>query len=192
MENKRLPPDQKLINKFPILQAGSIPYSLNKNNWSLEIYGEVENPTNFTYQEFIRLPTVKIKVDIHCVTGWSLFDTEWEGVQFKTLFKIVKPKQEAKFVIFECADLNGNFTTSLPIIELMNEETILAFKLNGEDLPIEHGGPVRSVVPKKYFYKSAKWVQKLKITKTDELGFWERNGYSNTADPWKNDRYSIE
>ncbi|MHA1301979.1 MAG: molybdopterin-dependent oxidoreductase [Candidatus Helarchaeota archaeon] len=187
---ERLPPNQKKVAKFPILQAGDIPYDLNKKNWYLKIYGEIQNPKTFTYKEFIKLPKIKLKTDIHCVTGWSLYDTYWEGIQFKEIFKIVKPKDKAKFVIFECADLRGKFTTSLPIEVLMDYEAILAFKYNDEDLDIKHGGPVRGLVPKKYFYKSAKWVKGLKFVEKDELGYWERGGYSNTADPWKEERYA--
>ena len=186
----RLPPNQRKANRFPVLQAGGIPYDLTKKNWIIEIYGEVENPKTYKYEEFIKLPTTKIKTDIHCVTGWSLFDIYWEGVLFKEIFKIVKPTEKAKYIIFECADLGGTFTTSLPIKDLMGEDTMLAFKYDGEDLDVKHGGPVRGLAPKKYFYKSAKWVLKLKFVEKDELGYWEQGGYSNTADPWKEERYA--
>ncbi|MFX1294721.1 MAG: molybdopterin-dependent oxidoreductase [Promethearchaeota archaeon] len=188
---ERLPPGQRKINRFPTLQAGGIPIHLRKENWTLEIYGEVKNPKLYTYEEFIQLPKTKIQTDIHCVTGWSLFDTEWEGVLFRSIVNIVKPTEKAKFVVFECEDLGGRFTTSLPLIDLMRDETILAFKYNGKDLENKHGGPVRSVVPKKYFYKSAKWVRKLKFTEKDEIGYWEQGGYSNTANPWKEERYAL-
>lgn len=187
---ERLPPHQKKVNKFPVLQAGRIPFHLTKDNWTLEIYGEVETPKTFSYEEFIRLPTAKLQTDIHCVTGWSLFDTVWEGILFRTILKIVKPTKKAKFVIFECEDLNGKFTTSLPLKNLMGDNTMLAFRYGGKDLDVSHGGPVRGLVPKKYFYKSAKWVRKLKFVEEDELGYWERGGYSNKADPWKEERYS--
>lgn len=186
----RLPPHQKRANRFPILQAGDIPYILKKENWTLEIYGEVEKPKTFTYSQFIKLPITKLKTDIHCVTGWSLFDTYWEGVLFRDIFKIVKPTKKAKFVIFKCADLNGNFTTSLPLEELKGDDTMLAFKFDNKELDVKHGGPVRGLVPEKYFYKSAKWIIKLKLVEKDELGYWERMGYSNSADPWKEERYS--
>ena len=189
-EKERLPPNQRRVNRFPVLQAGDIPKQLNKNNWNLVVYGEVENPKTYTYNAFIKLPMSKIKVDIHCVTGWSLFDTEWEGVLFRDLFNIVNPTQKVNYVIFECEDLNGQFSTSMPISELMGDDSMLAYKYNNADITIEHGGPVRGVVPKKYFYKSAKWVRKLKLVEKDELGYWERGGYSNTANPWKEERYS--
>ena len=186
---RRLPPGQRKVNRFPVLQAGGIPYHLNKDNWSLDIYGEVKKPLTLTYDEFIKLPVTKIKTDIHCVTSWSLFDTTWEGVLFKEIFNIVQPTEKAKFVVFECEDLGGNFTTSLPIEAIMGNDNMLAFKYNGEELDVKHGGPVRGLVPKKYFYKSAKWVRKLKFVEKDELGYWEKGGYSNTADPWKEERY---
>ncbi len=185
----RLPPGQRKANRFPILQAGDIP-KIKKENWILEIYGEVEHPTTFNYKEFINLPTIKIKADIHCVTTWSLYDTEWEGVLFTEIFKIVKPKSKAKFIIFECADLGATFTTSLPMEIAVDENAIMAFKYDGKELESNHGGPVRGLVPKKYFYKSAKWVQKLRFVEKDELGYWEQRGYSNSADPWKEERYS--
>ncbi|NHI94893.1 MAG: sulfite oxidase-like oxidoreductase [Candidatus Lokiarchaeota archaeon] len=187
---ERLPPGQKKVDRFPVLQAADIPRHLTKNNWSLEIYGEVDAPKTFNYEEFINLPRTKINTDIHCVTTWSLFDTEWEGVLFTDIFKIVKPTDKAKFVVFECEDLGGRFTTSLPIEVLTDENSMLAFKYAGKELENKHGGPVRGLVPKKYFYKSAKWVRKLKFIEKDELGYWERGGYSNTADPWKEERYS--
>ncbi len=188
--SKRLPPGQRKINRFPVLQAGGIPSNLSKENWTLEISGEVENPRIFTYEEFNRLPTKQIRVDIHCVTSWSLYDTVWEGVPFTVLFEIIKPTKKAKFVIFQCEDLGGRFTTSLPIEALLSEDAMLAFKHDGNELEIKHGGPVRGLVPKKYFYKSAKWVRKLIFKEEDELGFWEEQGYSNTADPWKEERHA--
>ena len=188
--NDRLPPGQRKASRFPVLQAADIPHHINKNNWTLEVYGEVENPKTLNYKEFISLPTIKIKTAIHCVTTWSLFDTEWEGVTFTELFKIVKPTNKAKYVVFECEDMGGRFTTSLPIDVLKDEDAMMAFKYAGKDLENKHGGPVRGLVPKKYFYKSAKWVRKLKFVEKDELGYWERGGYSNTADPWKEERYS--
>jgi len=186
----RLPPNQKKVNKFPVLQAGGVPSNIQKSDWTLEIYGAVETPTTFTYDEFIELPAVKINADIHCVTGWSLFDTEWEGILFRTIVEIVQPIKGAKFVVFECADVNGTFTTSLPLQQLMGDDTILAFKYKGQELSVEHGGPVRAIVPQKYFYKSAKWITKIKFIEEDEVGYWESRGYSNTADPWKEERYS--
>ncbi|MHA1784090.1 MAG: sulfite oxidase-like oxidoreductase [Candidatus Helarchaeota archaeon] len=187
---ERLPPGQRKIDRFPVLQAADIPRDLNKDNWTLEVYGEVENPKIFTYKELINLPSTKVTTDIHCVTSWSLFDTNWEGVKFTEIFKIVKPTNKARHVVFECADLGGRFTTNLPIEVLMDEDAMLAYKYDGRELEIKHGGPVRGFVPKKYFYKSAKWVRKLKFVEEDELGYWERGGYSNTADPWNEERYS--
>ena len=185
-----MPPGQKKVNKFPVLQAGGIPSNIQKSNWVLEIYGAIKTPTTFTYNEFIALPTVKITADLHCVTGWSLFNTEWEGVLFRTICELVQPLGTAKFVVFECADLNGTFRTSLPLQELMDDDTILAFKYNNQELDVVHGGPIRALVPQKYLYKSAKWITKLKFIEKDELGYWEQRGYSNTADPWKEERYS--
>lgn len=181
-----MPPGQYETGDFPVLHAGSVP-RITKETWSLEIYGEVEHPMTFTYQEFTALGSTSITSDIHCVTSWSKFDTVWEGVRFRDIAAMVKPSVKAKFVLFEC---EGGWTTSLPISVLMDEDVLLAYKYDNKDLSIEHGGPVRGLVPKKYFYKSAKWVRKLRFMEKDELGFWERLGYSNSADPWLEERYS--
>ncbi|MFX0094328.1 MAG: sulfite oxidase-like oxidoreductase [Candidatus Hodarchaeota archaeon] len=189
-QNKsRLPPGQRLTTRFPVLQAGKIPKIDNKD-WQLRIYGEVEKPVTLTYDELTTLPSSRITCDIHCVTSWSKFDTLWEGVQFKEIVKLCKPHTNAKYVIFECADLGGRFTTSLPLEVLMDEDVLLAYKYDNKPLETKHGGPVRGLVPKRYFYKSAKWIIGLKFVEKDEPGYWERGGYSNSADPWKEERYS--
>lgn len=186
MSKQRLPPGQHLTEKFPVLHAGRVP-NITRDTWSLEIYGEVEHAVTFNYHEFTALKSTRIIADIHCVTTWSKFDTIWEGVRFKDLAELVRPTARARFVKFEC---EGGWTTSLPLSDLMDEDVLLAYRYDDRDLSIEHGGPVRGLVPKKYFYKSAKWIRKLKFMEKDELGFWERSGYSNTADPWLEDRYS--
>ncbi|MFX0064136.1 MAG: sulfite oxidase-like oxidoreductase [Candidatus Hermodarchaeota archaeon] len=185
----RLPPGQRLTKRFPILQAGNIP-KISIKDWQLRIHGEVEKPLTLTYDELITLPSSRITCDIHCVTSWSKFDTNWEGVLFKEIIKLVQPKPTAKYVIFECADLGGQFTTNVPLDVLLDEDVLLAYKYDDKPLETVHGGPVRGLVPKRYFYKSAKWVIGLKFVKEDEPGYWEKRGYSNSADPWKEDRYS--
>jgi len=166
--------------------VGSVP-KFDPETWRFEVEGLVENPVKLTYAEFLALPkTVRVS-DFHCVTGWSRLDNRWEGVAFKTICELVKPLEEARFVTVVA---EGEYTTSLPIEELLDDDVLLAYSLDGKPLEPEHGGPLRLVVPKKYAYKSAKWVRKLRFTEERELGYWEALGYSDTADPWKEERYA--
>lgn len=186
-EKPRLPPGQHLTEKFPVLQKGRIAH-INRESYKLQIDGEVENPTTFSLQELKNLQDKEIVADIHCVTSWSKFDTKWSGISFQKLFNLVKPKETARFIEFCCAD--SGFTTTVPIERLMANNTILALTYDGEPINDKHGGPVRPIIPDLYFYKSAKWVVKITFLKEDKLGYWERGGYSNKADPWKEQRYN--
>ncbi len=185
-DKKRLPPGQILTNGWPVLHAGSVP-SISKESWSLRVHGEVENELTLSYAQLLDLKTTLETCDIHCVTTWSKFDVQWEGIRFKDLMAIAKPTSKAHFAIFECEQ---GFTTSLPLEALYDDDVMLVFRAQGQELPPEHGGPVRMLVPKRYFYKSAKWLRGIKLTEFDEPGFWEIRGYSNTADPWKQERYA--
>jgi DMSO/TMAO reductase YedYZ molybdopterin-dependent catalytic subunit len=186
-ENKpRIPPNQKISSKFPVLHEGSVP-RFNPETWDFAVEGLVENPTKFSWEEFLKLPKTVSVSDFHCVTGWSRLDNNWEGVAFRTVCELVKPLKEARYVTIIA---EGEYTTSLPLEELLDDNVLLAYRLDDRLLAPEHGGPLRLVVPKKYAYKSAKWVRKLKFTKEQELGYWEKRGYSNTADPWKEERYA--
>ena len=180
----RLPPGQLAIEK--IRDMGGRPGTATIENWTLRIHGEVEKPTILSYPELLRLDQVNVTCDIHCVTGWTLLDSQWSGVRLSTLMDIVKPRGDAGFIIFEAA---GGYTSNVPISDIRNENVILAHSLFGEKLPQEHGAPVRAVVPDRYLYKSAKWVEGVKVASRDEPGYWERQGYSNSADPWKEERY---
>jgi DMSO/TMAO reductase YedYZ molybdopterin-dependent catalytic subunit len=182
----RLPPGQYEVDELPVLHAGGVPH-ISKEIWSLEVDGKVKNHVKYKFEDLLKLPKTNIEVDIHCVTSWSMFRVKWGGVSFIDMFKIVKPTPKARFVIFGCEE---GWTTSLPLKDLEDKDALIAYELEAEDLDILHGGPVRTVVPKKYFYKSAKWLKKMKFTEYDELGFWETRGYSNTADPWIEDRYA--
>jgi DMSO/TMAO reductase YedYZ molybdopterin-dependent catalytic subunit len=186
-EKPRLPPGQHLIDRFPVLQKGRIPH-IDRENYTLELNGEIENPMKFKLQDLKKIQHKEIIADIHCVTSWSKFDTRWSGISFNKIFEVVKPKPRAKYVEFFCAD--EDFTTTVPIDKLQAKNAILA--LNYEEKPIseKHGGPVRPIIPDLYFYKSAKWVLKIIFLKEDRLGYWEKSGYSNKADPWKEQRYS--
>jgi DMSO/TMAO reductase YedYZ molybdopterin-dependent catalytic subunit len=135
----------------------------------------------------MKLPSIESVSDFHCVEGWSVLDCRWEGTPFKTILKLVKPKETARFVTFECAD---GYTTSLTLEELSEVNVLLAYKLNGERLAEGYGFPLRLVVPDKFAYKSALWLTRIRFTAEKELGYWEKRGYSDTADVWKNDRFT--
>ena len=155
--------------------------------WILTVDGEVENPLKLTWKDLLSLPSVESKSDFHCVEGWSVKDCKWYGVRFSSLVQVVKPTRDAKYVFFRCSD---GYTTSLDLKELLQEDVLLAYKLNGRYLEESLGAPLRLVVPDKYAYKSAMWVEQITFTKKKELGFWEKRGYSDTADVWKNDRFA--
>lgn len=168
------------------MHAGSVPL-VSKEFWRLRVHGEVENELNLSYRQILELKKTEQTCDIHCVTSWSKFDVKWQGVRFRDLMELAKPSLKARFAIFEC---EHGFTTNLPLEVLYDDDVMIAYRTQGMDLPPEHGGPVRMLVPKKYFYKSAKWLKGIKLTELDEPGFWEIRGYSNSADPWKQERYA--
>ena len=185
-EKPRIPPNQSVTDRFPVLHAGVIP-RFDVKTWDFIVEGLVQKPMRLVYSEFLSLTRTTSVSDFHCVTGWSRLDNRWEGVAFKTLCDIVKPLDRAKYVTVIC---DGSYTTSLPLTDLLDDDVLLAYKLDDRELPSEHGGPLRLVVPKKYAYKSAKWVRKLRFTEEKELGFWETRGYSDSANPWKEERYA--
>ena len=186
MTSKRLPPGQREARGVLILQIAGIP-RVDVKTWRLEVLGEVEKPETFSIDDLNAIPGVVSVADFHCVEGWSILDNKWEGILLRTIAYIVKPKPNAKYVTFECEDC---YATSLPVSDLLGDDVLLAYKLGDKPLSTERGGPLRLVVPKKYAYKSAKWIRKIKFTITQEIGFWEARGYSNTADPWKEERYA--
>lgn len=185
-EGNRIPPGQKLTSKFPVLHEGKVP-DFDESEWDFTVEGEIENPLKMDWKEFRELPRVKVISDFHCVTRWSKLDNEWEGVRFSEIAKIVGPKEKAGFVTVVAEQ---GYTTSLSFDEMMDDDVLLATDFEGKSLSPEHGGPLRLVVPRKYAYKSAKWVRRIVFTKEKELGFWEKRGYSDSADPWKEERYS--
>lgn len=182
----RIPPNQRVTSKFPVLHVGPVP-KFDPLTWDFVVEGLVENSLRLTYEEFLKLPKSVSVSDFHCVTGWSKLDNRWEGVAFKTVSDLVNPLKGARYVTVVA---EGDYTTSLPLEDLLKDDVLLAYKLDDKPLEPKHGGPLRLVVPKKYAYKSAKWVRKLRFTKKQELGYWEKRGYSNTADPWKEQRYT--
>ncbi len=186
MSKERIPPHQKVTTRFPVLHEGTVP-AVDLSKWSLTVDGAVKKPCSLTWDEFTKLPSVEVVSDFHCVTGWSRLDNRWEGVRFSAIVEMCEPEAGASSV-FVAAE--GGYTTSLLLKDMLDEDVLLAYKFNGEPLAPEHGGPLRLVVPKKYAYKSAKWVRRITLKKEHELGFWEVRGYSDSADPWKEERYS--
>jgi DMSO/TMAO reductase YedYZ molybdopterin-dependent catalytic subunit len=185
-ERRRVPPNQRVTSKFSVLHEGPIP-KFDPKTWDFVVVGLVKNPVRLTFEEFFRLPKVVSVSDFHCVTGWSKLNNKWEGVTFQTVSDLVEPLKEARCVTVVA---EGDYTTGLPLKDLLDDDVLLAYRLDDKLLEPEHGGPLRLVVPKKYAYKSAKWVRKLRFTEEQELGYWEKRGYSNTADPWKEERYA--
>lgn len=186
-----MPPGQvttKRILRWGIDHPGIVSTNprINTSSYVLTVDGEVDNPVKLSWTDVLNLPKTVSTSDFHCVEGWSVLDCRWEGVRFSDLARLVKPKLTAQAVTFECAD---SYTTSLYLSELAGNDVILAYRLNGEDLEEGLGFPLRLVVPGKYAYKSALWVTGIKFTRGKELGFWERRGYSDSADVWKNDRF---
>ena len=194
----RLPPGQSLTERFPVLHYGPTATYRNLDNWDLRIFGLVEQERVWSWAEFNELPRTTVTMDIHCVTRWSKLDTLWEGVSLKTLIQegFIRPLPEAKFVIQHC---EYGFTTNLPLDFMLEDNILLATHYDGQPLTADHGYPLRVVVGSfadrtenktAYFWKGGKWLRALEFRATDELGFWERNGYNNEADPWREQRYS--
>ncbi len=184
-EAGRLPPGQSLTRKFPVLHYGPVP-AFDESSWDLRVFGEVAEEKRWTWQEFRQIPTVQVRADIHCVTGWSKFDTVWEGPRFRDFIQLFELKPGARYVIAHC---EYGFTANLPLEVMLDDDVLLAWKYDGQYLDPEHGFPLRLVVPKRYFWKSAKWLRGLEFSAVDRPGFWERAGYHNEGDPWKEERY---
>jgi DMSO/TMAO reductase YedYZ molybdopterin-dependent catalytic subunit len=187
LDPARLPPGQYLTEKWPVLHAGTVP-STDLATWDFRVFGEVEEPLTLTWDELQELPSQEVTVDIHCVTRWSRFDAAFRGVHWSELAKLVRPKPSARYVI---AHAEQGFTANLPLAALDDEEALIAYEADGEPLTPEHGWPLRLMAPSRYFWKSAKWLRGLELRATDQPGFWERYGYHNDADYWKEQRYSF-
>lgn len=181
----RLPSGQSLTEKWPLLHEGPVP-KFDPANWDLTVRGLVENPLRLGWDEFKALPRKRIKADFHCVTTWSKFDNEWEGVPFREIAGRARPKPEAKFVMVHGE--NG-YTTNVPLEALMRDDVLLADWHAPEPLTADHGAPVRLVVPRLYAWKSAKWLRGFEFMASDRPGFWERVGYHMYGDPFREQRY---
>jgi DMSO/TMAO reductase YedYZ molybdopterin-dependent catalytic subunit len=183
---ERLPPGQVLTEKWPVLTYGETP-RVDWASWTFRCFGLVEEEASWTSREFLELPKVEVVSDVHCVTRWSRFDNRWQGVAVSEILRRVKVRPEAVAVMVHTQE---GYTTNLALTDLLDDGALLALKHDGRNLPPEHGGPCRLVVPKLYFWKSAKWVRAFEFLDVNAPGFWEVNGYHLRADPWKEERYS--
>ncbi len=184
-EADRLPPGQRQVANWPILDLGVQP-EVPLDRWRLAIDGLVENPITWNWETFRAQPQFSTTSDIHCVTAWSRFGNRWGGVSAKHLLSVVKPKPEARFLWFTSYD---DYTTNLPLSAFDEDDVLLAHSWQGKPVPRDHGGPVRAVVPKLYFWKSAKWIRRISLIAEDRPGFWEERGYHMNGDPWMEERY---
>ncbi|MCQ6557627.1 sulfite oxidase-like oxidoreductase [Paenibacillus mendelii] len=184
----RVPPGQMVTDRFPILHEGEVPvYDLSQ--WRLRIFGEVETERTFTLDELLALPRTRVNCDIHCVTRWSKLDTTWEGILFRDFLQLLDVKPDARYVMLHA---DQDYDTNIPLEDLLHDDVLLAFRYDDKPLTDKHGYPLRMVVPHLYFWKSAKWLQGIEFMKEDRPGFWERNGFHNYADPFKEQRFSGE
>ena len=181
----RVPIGQHLSKTWPVLDLGVKP-QVGTDVWQLTIDGAVERPVTLSWNDFLALPQLEDVSDFHCVTTWSMLDSKWKGVSFSTLAALVQPKDKAAFVLAHAYD---GYTTNVALEEAMKDDVLLVHTWNDQPLPREHGGPVRMITPQLYAWKGAKWISRLEFLEKDRKGFWEERGYSNTAHPWRDDRY---
>jgi len=180
------PIGQTLTIKWPVLDLGTQP-EISLKEWRLIVDGEVENPVTLTWEEFLELPQTEDASDFHCVTTWSKLDMHWKGVRFMDLAAFVQPRETATHIMCYGYD---DYTTNVSLEEALKPDVLLAHTVENAPLPREHGGPVRMITPQLYAWKGSKWISRIEFMKKNKLGFWEKRGYSNTAYPWRNDRYS--
>jgi DMSO/TMAO reductase YedYZ molybdopterin-dependent catalytic subunit len=181
----RLPPHQRLVQRMPVLHYGPVP-RVDLARWDLRLFGLVEAEVRWTYPQFRALPGREYVSDIHCVTGWSMLDTHWEGVPTAEVMRHVQLKPAARYVVVHA---EHGWTTNMPLEVFLAEDSFFAWTYDGQPLSLDHGGPLRLVVPSRYFWKSAKWVRAVEFLDHDEPGFWEQAGYHNNGDPWEEERY---
>ena len=184
----RIPPGQRLVKGWPVLHYGAVP-RFDEATWDFRVYGVVQHEYTLSYPELKTLGSTKIPADMHCVTGWTTLDNEWEGVSFRTLAERAVPKPEAAWVVAHC---EHGYTSNLSLQAMLDDDVLLAWSNRGEPLTPEHGFPLRLVVPKRYAWKSAKWVRAVEFRANNHRGFWEVRGYHNHADPWREERYSYQ
>jgi DMSO/TMAO reductase YedYZ molybdopterin-dependent catalytic subunit len=182
----RLPPGQRLVENWPVLDLGIQPH-VPKENWRLQIDGAVENPVTLDWDAFMALPQMHDVSDIHCVTQWSRYDNRWDGVATRAIADLVRIKPEAAHVLMQSHD---GYTTNVRLDHFLEEDCLIAHAHDGAPLTREHGGPARLVIPRYYFWKSPKWIKHIRFSAVDQPGFWEVRGYHNIGDPWTEERYS--
>jgi DMSO/TMAO reductase YedYZ molybdopterin-dependent catalytic subunit len=181
----RVPPGQYLTERFPVLTVGPNP-PFDLATWDFQLFGEVEDELQLSWDELMALPQTEVVTDIHCVTRWSKLDTAWRGVRLRDLLEKARVKPSGKYVM---AYSDGGYTTNLPLEVVMDDDVLLAHTYGGKPLEPDHGAPLRLLVPKRYFWKSAKFLRKIELMTEDRMGFWELNGYHNDADPWQEQRH---
>ena len=183
---ERIPPGQSRTRKWPVLDAFGTP-EFDPQTWQLRVWGQVKAARTWNREEFAALPRTKIFADFHCVTRWSKLDTTWEGVPIQAILEMAQVRPSATHVV---SHAEQGYTANLPLEILDDDDVLLADTFDGQPLELEHGYPLRLIVPKKYFWKSSKWIRGLEFLDHDQLGFWERYGYNNSADPWQEERFS--
>jgi len=189
----KLPVGQHEVKNWPVLDLGETP-NIDIASWRLEVAGEIDNPFTLTWEQFLALPQADDVSDFHCVTTWSRYDNHWRGVRFRTIAELAVPRDDAHFVLCTGYDtMPGSsipYTTNLPLARAVDDDVLLVHTWEGKPLPREHGGPCRMITPKLYAWKGAKWIRKIEFLPKDKKGFWEIRGYSNSAEPWFDDRYA--
>jgi DMSO/TMAO reductase YedYZ molybdopterin-dependent catalytic subunit len=187
-EDQRLPPGQHLTRDWPVLDLGLTPH-ISRERWRLDVYGAVEQPIFWDFAQFTGKPQTRSLSDIHCVTSWSRYDNQWEGLAVRDLLMACRPREDARYLVLHSYD---GYTTNLAIEDFADDDALLAHSWSGAPLTQDHGGPVRLVVPHLYFWKSAKWLQAIEFRTEDAPGYWEVRGYHNRGDPWTEQRYSAD
>ncbi len=185
-QRDRLPPGQRLVTNWPVLDLGIQP-NIEQTDWKIEISGSVENPLSWSFDDLMSQPQFESVSDIHCVTAWSRYDNHWQGVSAQHILSLVHPAKDAKHIIFHSYD---GYTTNVTLERFSHEDVLLAHSWEGSRLTREHGAPVRVIMPRWYFWKSAKWIKKIEFCSDDQAGFWEVRGYHNEGNPWTEERYS--
>jgi DMSO/TMAO reductase YedYZ molybdopterin-dependent catalytic subunit len=181
----RIPPGQYLSKGFPVLTVGDIP-PFDLATWDLKVFGAVERDLSLSWDELQALPQKEVVTDIHCVTRWSKLDTAWRGVPVGALLAEAGLRSDATHLMAYC---DGGYSTNVPLPVVLDDDVLLAHSYDGRPLEPEHGAPLRLLVPKRYFWKSAKFLRRIEVMTADRMGFWELNGYHNDADPWREQRH---